>query len=485
VSSSDTLTKAASQLNGSPEIWTHGSDHSPYPRIDHDIQQHSGVSALQDHERRQPTIQDRALYIFTSGTTGLPKAANISHARVMQWGHWFAGMLDAQPTDRMYNCLPMYHSVGGVQVPGSILVSGGTVVIREKFSASQFWNDISFAGTARSFNTSASLCRYLLHATPVNSHPIDPIDHRIRMACGNGLASEVWEHLQGALPHSPYLRVLCSNRGRRSSLQCPGQAGEPSAISRATWYIDFSPPLVKFDVEKGEPARNDQGFCIRCAPNEVGEAIGRIVDDPTSVGSRFEGYTDDHASEKKIFRDVFEPGDKWVRTGDLMRKDEKGFFYFVDRIGDTFRWKGENVSTSEVSEVLGAFPGVNHANVYGVAIPGTEGRIGMAAIVAEHALDLSSIAQPPDEPSSFVCPPRIPSNSRRCGSDGHIQVFQNRPGAPGIRSRPHIRPVYFDNPLSKSFDLLDKPLFERIQAKADSTVSSCFRSGILNSRSIS
>src|SRR5204863_6712202 len=124
-----------------------------------------------------------------------------------------------------------------------------------------------------------------------------------------------------------------------------------------------------------------QGFCVRCGPNEVGEALGRIPPDASNVGSRFEGYTSREASEKKILRDVFEKGDIWFRTSDLLRKDEQGYFYFVDRIGDTFRWKGENVSTSEVSEAVTAFPGVAEANVYGVSIPGRDGRAGMAALV--------------------------------------------------------------------------------------------------------
>jgi fatty-acyl-CoA synthase len=127
---------------------------------------------------------------------------------------------------------------------------------------------------------------------------------------------------------------------------------------------------------------------VKCGPNEVGEAIGPLLKDRSNVGGRFEGYTSSEASEKKILRDVFAPGDAWFRTGDLMRKDEKGFFYFVDRIGDTFRWKGENVATSEVSEALCAFPGIAQANVYGVTIPGTDGRAGMAMIVADVGLDL-------------------------------------------------------------------------------------------------
>ena len=135
--------------------------------------------------------------------------------------------------------------------------------------------------------------------------------------------------------------------------------GKRGAIGHIPGYLAhrFSPALVKFDFEKGEPARNAEGFCLRCDPNEAGEALGKVVDDPSNIGSRFEGYTNEQASESKILRDVFEPGDTWVRTGDLMRKDEQGYFYFVDRIGDTFRWKGENVATSEVSEAICSIPG--------------------------------------------------------------------------------------------------------------------------------
>ncbi len=334
-----------------------------------------------------PTIEDRALYIYTSGTTGLPKAANVSHARVMQWSHWFAGMMGAQSTDRMYNCLPMYHSVGGVQVPGATLVAGGTVVIREKFSASQFWNDI-VRWDCTMFQYIGELCRYLLHAPPSPNESA----HRIRMACGNGLAPEIWDDFKDRFRIPQILEFYASTEGGVSLFNVEGKRG---AIGHIPAYLAhrFSPALVLFDVETGEPVRNEQGFCIRCAPNEIGEAIGKVVDDPSNIGSRFEGYTNQEASEKKILRNVFEPGDAWVRTGDLMRKDEKGFFYFVDRIGDTFRWKGENVATSEVSEAICAFPGVKHANVYGVAIPGTEGRVGMATLVAEHRIWISPVSR--------------------------------------------------------------------------------------------
>jgi fatty-acyl-CoA synthase len=145
---------------------------------------------------------------------------------------------------------------------------------------------------------------------------------------------------------------------------------------------------VRFDIETEEPVRNEQGLCVRTAPNEIGEAIGRILDSPSN---RFEGYNNSVESEKKILRNVFQPGDAWFRTGDLMRRDEQGYFYFVDRTGDTFRWKGENVSTTEVSEAICAFPGIRQANVYGVSVPGVDGRAGMAMIVPDAELDLAAL----------------------------------------------------------------------------------------------
>ena len=380
------LVAALPAVSRPPIIWIHGNEPSSWPRLDLEIEAKSG-EALSEDEKRPPTIEDKALYIYTSGTTGLPKAANISHARVMQWGHWFAGMMGAQANDRMYNCLPMYHSVGGVQVPGSILVAGGTVILREKFSASQFWNDI-VRWDCTLFQYIGELCRYLLHAPP----SVNETAHRIRMACGNGLAPEVWESFKNRFSIPQIFEFYASTEGGVSLFNVQGRRG---AIGHIPGYLThrFSPALVVFDVEKGEPVRDAQGFCIRCAPNEAGEAIGKGSEDPSNIGSRFEGYTSTEASERKILRNVFELGDVWIRTGDLMRKDEQGYFYFVDRIGDTFRWKGENVATCEVSEAICAFPGVKHANVYGVTVPATEGRAGMATLVTEDELDLAKFRQ--------------------------------------------------------------------------------------------
>jgi fatty-acyl-CoA synthase len=453
----DPLSAALPSLTVSPVIWTHGIENAPYERIDLDVERRPG-GILSTEERRPMTIEDRALYIFTSGTTGLPKAANVSHGRVMQWSHWFAGMMGAEQKDRMYNCLPMYHSIGGVLVPGATLVSGGAVVIRERFSVSQFWSDV-IRWDCTMFQYIGELCRYLLHAAPSSNER----SHRIRMACGNGLASEVWDGFKNRFRIPQILEFYAATEGGVSLFNVQEKRG---AIGHIPAYLAhrFSPALVQFDVEKNEPIRNDQGFCIRSAPNEIGEAIGKVVVDPSHIGSRFEGYTNKEASDEKILRNVFDPGDAWVRTGDLMRKDEKGYFYFVDRIGDTFRWKGENVATSEVSEAICEFPGVKHANVYGVAIPGTEGRVGMAALVSEREMDLPAFRKHlMRRLPAYACPLflRIRDDIEVTGTFKYSKTDLVRQGYDPVAITDVI---YFDNPESEALIQLDKALYDRIQA---------------------
>src|SRR5256885_2729322 len=377
----DRVTAVRQDLAGAPKIWVHGAGRHQFPRIDDDIERYPGdtpsmLSLLRRAGRRPATIDDRALYIYTSGTTGLPKAANVSHARVMQWSHWFAGLMDARPSDRMYNCLPMYHSVGGVLATGAVLVGGGSVVIRDGFSARQFWSDVA-DWECTLFQYIGELCRYLVNT----ERHRDEIRHRLRLCCGNGMRPDVWNAFKERFRIPQILEFYAATEGNVSLVNVEGR---PGAIGRIPPFLVHRVPatLVKFDVDSSEPVRNEQGFCVRCAPNEVGEAIGPVLTDRSNVGSRFEGYTSEEASEKKILRGVFEPGDAWFRTGDLMRRDEQGYFYSVDRIGDTFRWKGENVATSEVAEAICAFPAVREAHVYGVALPGTDGRAGMAAPVA-------------------------------------------------------------------------------------------------------
>jgi fatty-acyl-CoA synthase len=340
---------------------------------------------LEAAEYDAATLDDRALYIYTSGTTGLPKAASVSHYRLMQWSHWFAGLMDTRPDDRMYDCLPLYHSVGGVVATGATLVGGGAVVVRERFSARDFWRDV-VSERCTLFQYIGELCRYLA-ASPRDSHEQQ---HALRLCCGNGLRADVWAEFQSRFAIPRILEYYAATEGSFSLYNCEGR---PGAIGRIPPFLAHRMPvtLVGFDSACGEPLRDARGLCVPCSPNEPGEALGQVSDAHGRASGRFEGYADPEASAGKLLRDVLAPGDLWYRTGDLMRRDAQGFFYFVDRIGDTFRWKGENVSTTEVAEVIARCPGVSDVAVYGVELPRADGRAGMAALMVNADFDLAEL----------------------------------------------------------------------------------------------
>jgi fatty-acyl-CoA synthase len=363
------------------ELWTHGHGYAEARRID------LAISTLKDEplgegERRLVTLADRALRIFTSGTTGLSKAAEISHYKLILWTHWFAGLADMTAEDRLYNCLPMHHSVGGVVAVGAPLVHGGSVVIAEHFSARGFWDDIAH-WNCTAFQYIGELCRYLVAAPP---RP-DAKSNRLRLAIGNGLSPEVWRPLLDRIGPARILEFYASTEGNVWLYNVEGKIG---SIGRAPPYLALRDPiaLVCFDADSQMPARGATGFCERCADGEIGEALGRIDED---YGAKFEGYSEPTETAKKILRDVFAHGDAWMRTGDLMCRDANGFYTFVDRIGDTFRWKGENVATLEVSSVIRECPGVKEAIVYGVAVPGADGRAGMARMTIDREFDFDAL----------------------------------------------------------------------------------------------
>ena len=445
----------SAQLNTKPKIWSYrGSDYLP---IDRELERFS-PSPLTDAERRATSIADRALTIYTSGTTGLPKAANVSHRRIMQWSLWFAGLMNTRPDDRMYNCLPMYHSVGGVVATGALLVRGGSVAIREKFSASQFWNDIA-DWNCTLFQYIGELCRYLVNAP---EHPRER-EHRLRLACGNGLRADTWEKFQSRFAIAKILEFYAATEGNVSLYNVEGKIG---AIGRVPPFLSHRFPLalVKFDVPSGAPARDAEGRTIRCATNEIGEAIGRIGHGSADAGGEFEGYAGAADTERKILRDLFEAGDAWFRTGDLMRRDEHGFYFFVDRIGDTFRWKGENVATSEVAAALTEFPGIGEATVYGVAVPGTEGAAGMAALVIDRTLDFAELRRHLTKRLPGYARPlflRLSANIAATSTFKHNKGELAREGFDVAVVRDEI---YFDDPERRAYVEFDAALYERIVA---------------------
>jgi len=331
--------------------------------------------------REDMTAADTALLIYTSGTTGMPKAARITHMRAQLYMRGFAGATGAKATDRIYVTLPLYHATGGLCAIGAALLNGGSVVLRRKFSASHFWPEIVAEGCTM-FVYIGELCRYLVNHDPSE----DETRHKIRLAFGNGLRPDIWPTLKTRFRIPDILEFYGSTEGNVSMFNWDGREG---AIGRAPrWMkkqVNFR--IVQFDVEAEEVVRGTDGLCIECGPGQVGQCVGRIASD---ARTEYTGYLDKAASEKKVLQNVFERGDAWFATGDLMKMDADGYVYFVDRIGDTFRWKGENVSTSEVEGRLAAFPGVESATVYGVAVDGADGRAGMAALVVDGAFDVKA-----------------------------------------------------------------------------------------------
>jgi fatty-acyl-CoA synthase len=367
----------AAPFEAAPILWVEGEDGN----LSAALAQASDLSPGKQ-ARAGVTLKDRAFFIYTSGTTGMPKAANFSHMRMLFMMSGFVGALGPRPNDRIYDPLPLYHSTGGVCAVGLAFFSGGALILKRKFSVHEFWNDVHCHG-ATMFEYIGELCRYLLNAPP------SPLErgHKIRAVTGNGLRPEIWREFQSRFAIPRIVEFYGATEGNVSMLNYDGTVG---AVGRVPDYLEWLLPsrVVRFDVEKEMPVRRADGLCIECGPDEAGEALGGIS---TRAGREFEGYTNRADSDKKMLRDVFKKGDVWFRTGDLMRRDEHGYFYFVDRIGDTFRWKGENVSTGEVGEVLAAATGIREANVYGVAVPGAEGRAGMAALVVDGDFDLDSL----------------------------------------------------------------------------------------------
>ena len=378
----DNYSSAEDLIDNQLSVYVSGDKVQGFENIDDDNEKNTNRpnSSL----RKTLTNSESLFYIYTSGTTGLPKASNFSHQKFAVGSGLQMFSLNMKSTDKTYLVLPLYHATGGVVGLGSTLFTGGTVVLRKKFSVEKFWEDCA------KYNVTVityigELFRYLISA-PKNEFEKQ---HNIRGMYGNGLRPDVWKVVQDRFGINNIIEFYGASEGNVSLTNVDSRFG---SIGRIPPYAKNALPtkIVKFDVVNEKVVRNEDGFCIECEDDEAGEVIGLIPNEDKFSG-KFEGYTDKEATEKKILKDVFEKGDQWFSSGDLLKRDKDGYYFFVDRIGDTFRWKSENVATSEVSEAISTFAGVKEANVYGVLVPGEDGRAGMASIVPGEEFSINGL----------------------------------------------------------------------------------------------
>uniref|UniRef100_A0A672J2P5 Arachidonate--CoA ligase n=1 Tax=Salarias fasciatus TaxID=181472 RepID=A0A672J2P5_SALFA len=333
--------------------------------------------------RPQRCFTDRLFYIYTSGTTGLPKAAIVVHSRYYRMAALVYYGFKMTSDDVLYDCLPLYHSAGNIVGVGQSIIHGMTVVIRKKFSASRFWDDcVKYNCTIVQYI--GEICRYLLNQ-PVRD---TERQHRVRMALGNGLRQSIWEEFMNRFNIPQIAEFYGATECNCSLGNFDNKIGACGFNSQILPFI-YPIRLVRVDEETMELIRGPDGVCIPCEP---GQLVGRIIqNDPLR---RFDGYVNQTATSKKIARSVFKKGDSAYLSGDVLIMDKFGHMYFKDRTGDTFRWKGENVSTTEVEGTLSRLLDMKDVVVYGVEVPGAEGKAGMAAIAdPSHSSDLEKLVK--------------------------------------------------------------------------------------------
>ncbi|CAM3305700.1 fatty-acyl-CoA synthase [Williamsia muralis] len=314
----------------------------------------------------------KAFYIFTSGTTGMPKASIMSHYRWMTSMDGIGGMgVRLRHSDTMYSALPLYHNNALTVALSSVLASGACLAIGKSFSASRFWDDV-IQNRATAFCYIGELCRYLM------AQPEKPTDrsHGVKVIVGNGMRAEIWEKFTQRFGIERVVEFYGASELNLAFINVFN-------LTRTAGFCPLPYKVVEYDHETGDPKRNGDGRLTKVSKGEAGLLISEISDRVP-----FDGYTDEEASNKKIISDAFKDGDRWFNSGDLVRDLGMSHIAFVDRLGDTFRWKGENVATTEVEGALAGVDTLDQAVVYGVEVPGSDGKAGMASVTVREGADL-------------------------------------------------------------------------------------------------
>ncbi|XP_054460672.1 long-chain fatty acid transport protein 1-like [Anoplopoma fimbria] len=420
------------------------------------------LDALLDRSPKHPPqytlrkdFNDRLFYIYTSGTTGMPKAAVVVQSRYYRIAAFGFHSFGLCHSDVIYSCLPLYHSAGTIMGVGQCLLFGLTVVVRRKFSASRFWDDC-VKHNCTVIQYIGEICRYLL-AQPVRS---SEAHHRVRVAIGNGLRHSVWEEFVQRFRIPKVGEFYGATECNCSLLNIDGKVGACGFSSRI--LPSFYPiRLVKVKKENGELLRDSQGLCVPCLPGEPGMLVGRI--NHTDPLRRYDGYADKDSTNQKIAHNVFNVGDSVYVSGDMLVMDEYGYIYFRDRSGDTFRWRGENVSTTEVEGVLSRLLGNTVVAVYGASVPGVEGKAGMAAIAhagGQFDLDAFFIAVQKALPS--YARPVFLRLMPSVDTTGTFKIQKTRLQKEGYKPQDSSEKIYFLNSRAGRYEAVTDELYNAI-----------------------
>ena len=397
-----------------------------------------------------------ALYIFTSGTTGLPKPVIVPHRKIMSASRPFTKVgFNAKPSDRMYVCLPLYHITGFLLGVGTCFYSGASIFLRRRFSATQFWPEVQKYQTTL-FIYVGELCRYLAMQPECPEEKNNPI----RSMLGNGLRPDVWGKFRNRFAVKRICEIYGASESNATFLNILNK-DDTIGTSSADLLI------VEYDVDADEISRDSNGQLIQVALGGAGLLLSKVDEK-----YQFDGYKDKQASDDKILTDVLESGDRWFNTGDLIRQIDVGFamglphFQFVDRVGDTFRWRAENVSTNEVGEILNACEQVEISNVYGVEVPGVEGRAGMAAITLKDGIQFDAQAfslYAHRELPSFACPVFVRIGKEQ-DTTGTFKLVKGQLKKEAFHLDQIDQPIYIKKPNSNEYELLDQAFYAQILA---------------------
>ncbi|CAL9693184.1 unnamed protein product [Knipowitschia caucasica] len=400
-------------------------------------------------------MNDRLFYIYTSGTTGLPKAAIVVHSRYYRIAAFGYFAFCMRPDDIIYDCLPLYHSAGNIVGVGQCLINGLTVVVKRKFSASRFWDDcIKYNCTIIQYI--GEICRYLLS----QPEQLSEKRHKVRLAVGNGLRPSVWEAFTQRFAVKQIGEFYGATECNCSIANMDGKVGACGFNSRILPFV-YPIRLVKIDEDTMELVRDSRGLCVPCQPGEPGLLVGHINQkDPLR---RFDGYANPEATKKKIAHNVFKKNDTAYLSGDVLVMDDFGYMYFRDRGGDTFRWRGENVSTTEVEGILSNLLNQTDVAVYGVVVPGVEGKAGMAAIAdTTGSFDPNSFLQKVQQALPSYSRPVFLRISPQVDTTGTFKIQKTRLQREGYDPHHSTDQVYFLNSRAARYDIIDEELYNAI-----------------------